>query len=389
MIKSNKKFIFCETPPLEYKGFGFSVLLFHLFNKNNNVEKFFTFKYYKEVNKPDFNYNDYPIILLDRIIPNWLYKIIPNRILEVVREFFFYISLFRLIKEFNSKPNFPILFCIGSNSKPVFYSYIFYKFIKNPIQLYIVDDFELLTNKNSFSISNRFGLYVFPKIIKNCQKIFVISKGLEQKYFNKYSINTEIIYPSFLPIRNIKIDYKTNNEFHFVFSGGLSRIYNSTLLIFANSLIKLNSIQNQFNYKLIIQTYTQFDEYKKIGFPESVTQYTTSKERNSNIDSYCKSDCFLIPYSFREDEKNIVSTSFPQKIAELIQLSRPLLYFGPDFGSVSIFFKENNLNFLLNSTLESDIINEILKISKNEDKNYIKLYETVYEKYFNPNIKIL
>jgi hypothetical protein len=85
--------------------------------------------------------------------------------------------------------------------------------------------------------------------------------------------------------------------------------------------------------------------------------------------------CFA-PYSFQENSKVMVSTSFPCKMMDYLAASKFILVYGPKYSSSVQYFKEHGLSQVLFEedleALQNTIMNQI-----NTPIDYSKTYQKV------------
>lgn len=293
-------------------------------------------------------------------------------------------ALPRLRTVAHKNPTEPIMVCVGASARPVLYAYFLSLFLKNELWLYIVDDFHKINKLNGNKLEQLISNLFFKRVLRSTKRLIVISNGLREKYFQEFGIDSQVLLPCFdkVQLQNNRM-MPGNRAFTFVFSGGLSMLYNDTLKQFAIQLSELKS-RNELNSRLIIQTYSAFEDFARLDFPANVVEYRTSAERSSNIPSFREADCFIVPYSFDKVYADLVSTSFPQKVAELIQLRRPILFVGPKYSSVIDFFHKRNTSFIVNEDNLHNLSNIILEIAQNSrNEEILRDYATIYEEYFS------
>ncbi len=148
--------------------------------------------------------------------------------------------------------------------------------------------------------------------------------------------------------------------------------------MFASAIEQLNSEANsEIVFKLIVQTYSSYTDFESLNFDERFVSYSTTSNREEILNVYKNGDCFLIPYSFAVEDKGLVTTSFPQKVAEIIQYGKKVLVFAPEYSSVAKFFVQNKLSHVCKSTKIDELQTSIRVVSSQniDDCDYTNAYE--------------
>ncbi|PRY12313.1 hypothetical protein CLV24_10856 [Pontibacter ummariensis] len=374
-----------EDPPLKKKGFGLSVLMYNiLYSLKEKKNVVFTFKgANNNISLQDITEDSsWDVILLDHALS--MIRDIPvlGKFKSFEMLFSFFLSLRTLRRTMRTDASEPVLVSVGASARPVLYAFMLGFLIKNPIWLYIVDDFERINEINNNRFEKILAKLFFKRVIRSVSKVFVISEGLKDKYLRSFGINSFELLPCFGRVgsQQTETSLTTTNESKcvFVFSGGLSILYNDTLRLFAEQLKELKKKENK-EYKLIIQTYSSREQYEAVDFPADIVEYRTSTERSSNLPSFQEANCFIVPYSFDQDHKDLVSTSFPQKVAELIQLNKPMLFIGPSYSSVIKFFESHAVPYVVNQDNLQCLPRIISDIATTGiDKFVQELYASIY-----------
>jgi hypothetical protein len=373
-----------DTPPLKSKGSGISVLLYNMLTAlagSYNLSVL-TFCIETKVTPKEIiedNPANHVLVFDSRFLK--IYKMVRFGILKKIVQFISFLCFIpHLIRKYNNDQN-VFITVVGASIAPVYKAWLLMKFVpRSKHCLYIVDDLELINRK----YKNRFELFLISMFLKRTIQqtdlLISISKGLKDLYLTKYNKDSLILFPHFkrvMPLVSKQI--QNNNEFVFLFTGGLNLLYNESLKFFASVIEQMNKQNDQhLIFKLIIQTYSDYKDFEALNFNENYVFFSTSDNRDELLNVYEKCNCFLIPYSFAEADKGMVVTSFPQKIAEIIQYGKQILVFGPDYSSVNSFFYSNHLDFICDK-LDYDDLKTVISKAVNFESNFTA-YEDVYNK---------
>jgi hypothetical protein len=371
-----------HSPPLQNKGSGLSVLLYSILSALPDFERtIITFCGEAKVDPAEIRKDnaDAKVIICDSLF-NKLYR---YKVARLYRSFLigisFIFSLGKIGRRIN-KPDTLVITAIGASAIPL-WKFLLLKalFKKAKHGLYIVDDLHLINQK----LNNRSELLLIKlfleRSIRRCDRLLVISNGLQENYKKLFNVDSLLLLPHFAK-RDALPANLPGEKFTFLFSGGLSFLYNAPLYKFAEVLDSINK-EGACKYKLElkIQTYTPKPEFDRLGFNNLPASYSTVNNRSELINIYTNSNCFIVPYTFEAGDRAIVETSFPQKVAELIQYNRPILLFSPAYSSVAIFFKNNQLSYLCSNENTTELKQAILSVVDEyysfNSKNYIKAYD--------------
>jgi glycosyltransferase involved in cell wall biosynthesis len=270
----------------------------------------------------------------------------------------------------SSKPLWKFLLASASNSRAKF-------------GLYIVDDLELINKKLKRTVELFIIRLLLPLCFKRADYIITISEGLRQNYLKRYKKDSLVLLPTFSKREVLPGKRIGREKFTLLFTGGLSFLYNSTLIKIASILEKQNKLLDG-QFELVIQTYSSYAYFKQLGFNEEYVRYSRVENRDDLKDIYINCDCFVIPYSFIEEDKSIVASSFPQKIAEIIQYGKSLLVVGPSCSSIVAFFKKNNLKYVVDENDLSHLDDLLMHLRNNKSKQTQK-HLIAYERFFSKN----
>ncbi len=382
----NRIIFLSHTPPLKIKGSGLSVLLYNIiFSLQNFNKEIITYCGEVKVGEKEIKKDNSALKVL--ICDAWfskLYQIKGSRFFRgLLMGISFIISLPRIGKQIN-KENTLVTVVIGTSAKPLL-EFLILKYIFRKVKygLYIVDDLELINSKLNNKYESFLTKKLLPASIKKSDYLITISYGLSNTYLTKYGKSSYVLLPHF-SARNCLVRTSIDKSFTFLFTGGLNFLYNESLLQLASVIDGINRTNKYtFVLKLKIQTYSPEAEFKKLGFTSSHVIYSTVDNRNELLNIYNNCQCFVVPYSFNLEDKQIVESSFPQKVAEIIQYGKPILVFGPDYSSVVQFFNNSDLNYVCNSLTDNMLQNTIFKIVEDYDTFNELSYLNAYNKFLS------
>ncbi|QTE39014.2 hypothetical protein J3L18_08150 [Mucilaginibacter gossypii] len=381
---NKRKLVFLsDDPPLRSKGVGISVLLYNILLALKQEElSLVTFCGNVKATAQEIREDNEGITV---IICDAKFKRLNNiRLLnKIIKEVSFIISLRKIGSIINDSDVF-VVAPIGASGILLWrFQILKFLFNKPKYGLYIVDDLEAINKKLNRKFENFSISKLLPRAIKDSNFLINISQGLRETYLKQFDKDSHVLLPHFLK-REPLIRSSSTDLFTFLFTGGLSFLYNEPLL-------ELDAVLNEINdsglcnkkLRLQIQTYTDRSEFDALHFTSPTTFYSTVKNRDELIDVYNQCQCFIIPYSFNDADKQMIKTSFPQKVAEIIQYRRPILVYGPAYSSVVDFFNTNALGYVCDSQNKEKLKESVLQIVDQYQQFDGEKYISVYDLYLS------
>ena len=381
-----KVFFLSDTPPLKTKGAGISVLLFNMLSalRSNYDLTVITFckefyQYKHEIVEDNAEAN---LVICDDALTGMYRSIKLGIVKSIFQSLSFLISVPRIIRMARGNEQFFVTL-IGASGRPLWKTLVLMILLpKSKHGLYIVDDLELINKNLNYRFENLIIKFFLPIVIKKSDFLITISTGLRDLYLNKYAKDSKVLFPHYKEIDKIALDEVDKDNFTFLFTGGLSLLYNDSLKAFAVALEDLKIANMKF--RLIIQTYSNRSEFDKLNFNDTYVSYSSCKDRSELLAIYQQCDCFIVPYSFDRCNQGLVSTSFPQKIAEIIQYGKKILFYGPNYSSVGEFFRINNLKYVCNQD-DKPSLQQLLTELYLDESDFNSFYEYAYKKDFSSN----
>jgi hypothetical protein len=377
---------FCDNPPLKEKGFGLSVLTYNqLLGLGPAVKHVLTFRSTNGVSAKDILADaKWPTLLCEGPLGFLSEKRLKGKVRALVEGLGFMLSLPRIVAIARRDPGSPVFVPVGASASPLWRVRLLQALLPNPFHLYFVDDIEQINSRLVRKGEMFWARHMLPAVIRKAQRVLAISEGLGLAYRERHDVRADILLPCFQQVSAPpRADTAGAKPFTFVFSGGLSFLYNDTLLLFQEALRAFNHAHPDTPCRLLLQTYSGRKQFQELGFEDGLVEYRTSEKRG-DFASYREADCFLVPYSFDPTMKIMVSTSFPQKVAELLQLGRPILFFGPSYSSVIGFFKAAGMPHVVDAAEAARLQAGIMELIRNpRDPVLQERYQEIRRKHFS------
>ena len=298
----------------------------------------------------------------------------------------FKINLSRSIKKIhNSGANW--IFCpCGVNPHSLYRGIRLAQACNLPIAVYLVDDFLSGAELSDDTTALRTAQQDIPLWLKQVDQIFVISEGLKSRIRSLYNLDSAVLPLPYALDPNDKPSEKSLElkevDQEIIFVGNLSHFYIDGLKQMVQAIDEINSTIGS-NIKLRLTLPSSKDAQNIIGHYDCIR----CKPCANNLDLYraihSSMLCFA-PYSFREEYKIMVSTSFPSKILEYLSAARHILILGPPDATSVDYFNKNKLNTVLTNENPKEI-REIIIGQLNGNAEYSSKYREVLRQNHDPN----
>ncbi len=251
-----------------------------------------------------------------------------------------------------------------------------------PVDVYLVDDFE------SSAILNKQGAFAKKvntweqRILKRVDRVFTISRGFAERLECKTGIRCRWL-PVPILLKPDELEYKkppSRSIKTIAYLGAINPLYTGAIKMLLDKIRSLNSDGKKI--QLLVMTYTEPETvYRVLGRSEDFALF-----HNAPIEECRKrlteSDVIFLPYTFEEQHRVMVSTSFPSRLAEVIRAGRPLLVFGPEYASLPRYFIENSLDICITNPSQLDWV--LKNIESYDNPETIQAYKRAVMKYHTP-----
>jgi len=251
--------------------------------------------------------------------------------------------------------------------------------------VYLVDDIEASLVPRSAWIIRPFLGSLLKCVLLRSVRVFAISNGFVERLNERYACRAEWLpLPSVSSppdhIGNCAGQAKTRA---IAFVGALNHLYNDPLRDLYEEIVALNAdVPLTEQYHLEIITYSDPERFlSSLAHRRFVSAFRNLSDSEMTTRLRNSVACFL-PYSFRSEDRVMVSTSFSCKILEYYSSGRPILVYGPPYASIPRFFKDEGMQIC--ATSRSELKDALVALQSHDDGKYQKQYSRVWDKYHSP-----
>jgi hypothetical protein len=260
--------------------------------------------------------------------------------------------------------------------------WIISKTIFLPLEIYLVDDLEESARLGSKKWLRRMIPRLERAVLQRASKVWVISKGYIHHLQQKYGQRSEwlpLALGDVAEVAHVPFVPDSGGVRPVIFVGALNMLYRDALADLYDEISAWNQKpEAPFQLQLQIVTYgspaafiaslpdQRYVDFT-IGAPEALLR---EKVRNSWA--------VFLPYSFREEMKVMVSTSFSLKFKDALTSGRPVLVYGPEYASIPQYFREENLP--LCATHRGELGRMLMEIDEADSPELIRRYSQLLQR---------
>ncbi len=253
-----------------------------------------------------------------------------------------------------------------------------------PLDIYLVDDLEESARLARQPLVAWLARLLEPKVLRSAQRVFTISPGYAEHLHRKYGAAAQwlpIPVPQ-LPVAHQPFRPQQPDVRSIAFVGAVNPLYLGALKDVLRAIEAWNSDKNVFQLRLLFLTYSSPAYIEEQLGPSA---HVEVRFRAGDEEFQCRlreSWAVVVPYSFAEEVRVMVTTSFPSKLVAAFLVGRPILVYGPSYASLPRYFTENGLHFHANSLPQLKRV--LHEIDRNDTIELMQRYEAVIGRLHSP-----
>jgi hypothetical protein len=253
-----------------------------------------------------------------------------------------------------------------------------------PLDICLVDDLEQSARLAGQPLVSRLVRWIEPRVLCRADRVFTISRGYAEHLERKYGVvgrwlpipvpASPIVYHPYMPRQP---DVRT-----IAFIGAVNPLYVGALKEILRAIKEWNEAGNRFNLRLLLLTYTEPDYIEReLGASHSLeTRFRTNSEEFSQC--LRESWAIVVPYSFADDVRLMVSTSFPSKLVASFLVGRPIIVYGPSYASLPRYFQENGLPLCAHSLPQ--LTGVLREVERRDTMALMQSYDAIIDRLHSP-----
>lgn len=254
-----------------------------------------------------------------------------------------------------------------------------------PTEIYLVDDIEASARHGA---SRRLRPWLQPllaAVIKRSATVHAISPGFVEHLNERFGCRAQ-----WLPLPSLSAPPAaelfracTGEKRHIVFIGALNHLYVDALRDLYEEICRFNAEGNR-DYKLVLEiiSYGSAEAFLT-SLPNRDWVVFFHKLPDTEMHRHLSSAyACILPYSFKPEERLMVSTSFSCKILEYYACGRPILVYGPAYASIPRYFCEENLP--LCATNREELKAALTNLEAWQKAELLAHYSEVWKRHHSP-----
>jgi hypothetical protein len=247
---------------------------------------------------------------------------------------------------------------------------------RRPLELYLVDDLESSARHKGKTIQATLARISQRFLLNKYDKVHLISEGYIDFIYENYKVRG-----SLLPVvlRSESCIYSEHfSEFKDIaYVGSINYLYMDSLFEIAEALTNDTELRDK-KFRLVIYSNHIPLAVRMLSDNYSVVcaEALSNEDLSENLR---KAYACILPYSFSDEYKTMVSTAFPSKISDYFASGRPIIGYAPNYSSVSQYFIKNKIPLLC--TKKEDLTQTFKNIHLNDNKELIDKYKDIIANY--------
>lgn len=376
---------YTDAPPLLEGGHGNHGIAFQIINSLGNQCAFIlTRKFRRSISKEAIQEaaGNYPLILHPDAAGYGFKKI--STVLSGILDILIFTGWIFFSKDIRSDKRKWFILC-GADYWFLFHVLLLQK-IRIPTNIYFVDEIQASAKKNNLPKWLHFWVRkTLSFVLKNSHTVFAISEGFVDYLKKEYQCDAKWLplTISSPPCVQLVAKRKLEKEKKIVFTGALNDLYLDGLKDLYEEIVAINSTHYSRNpWHLEVLSYNPPNRLLEILPHSKYLVYHYNLSSQERILSLSQASACFLPYSFCENNKVMVSTSFSCKIVEYFLTGCAIVVYGPKYSSISKYFVKENLPFCASNKKE---LRQVLhNLDSINDADYLQKYRAVWMRHHSP-----
>lgn len=226
-----------------------------------------------------------------------------------------------------------------------------------PYDLFLVDDYEEFVRFHGQAYLAPAVRFFERRALARADRVFVISQGYADHLQAKYNQRAH-----WLPVLAVKDapaiwrPYRAAalDERPIVFVGSIHFLYQQGLIDLHEAIGNWNRGSHPYRLRLQIVTRREPPELLKALGPNPALDLVLGASDAERDRLSGEAWAIFLPYSFTPEARHFVTTSFSYKFTDAIAAGRPIVVYGPSYGSLPRYFQEEALPLCATSKGELD-----------------------------------
>ena len=223
-----------------------------------------------------------------------------------------------------------------------------------PLDLFLVDDYEEGTRRSRQHYLLPAVRFFEKRFLRRMDRVFVISRGfgdhLQAKYGQRAHWLPVLVNGTVPAWRSFQPG--TPDVRDLVFVGSVNFLYEDGLVDFYQAVAAWNQRSPAYRLRLkLITRQRPGGLLRRLPSTEHLELVLDADDQTKAL-HVRNAWAITLPYSFATEEKVFVTTSFSYKFTDAITAGRPIVVYGPSYGSIPRYFREEGLPLQANSPTE-------------------------------------
>jgi len=252
-----------------------------------------------------------------------------------------------------------------------------------PTDIFLMDDLEASARMQGRKLGALSARMMESLFLSRLDTVWTISEGYGSYLQRKYKIDTEFLP---LPIRRESIDYQeydpSAEKKVIGYSGGIHGLYQSVLRELVGYMAEYNQTA-AVPYVLRIFVAKKPSDINEVLLDTTHVEVVEGLNNQQLVKGLSQSYANLLPYSFDDSFKLMVSTAFSCKTSEYLACGRPLLIYGPEYATVPRHFVKAGIPLV--ETRQGSVGQLLSEIANHDSPRLIESYNRLLSQFHSPS----
>ena len=228
--------------------------------------------------------------------------------------------------------------------------------------VYEMDDWKVNIEKAGWTAQLLERCY-HRKLLKRASRVWVISEKMADAFKIRYGIGASVL-PHCVDISKYKKPKKPKDvsRCYIYYTGA---IYGAQADAVLNVIAAIEDI-NDINIVLVVYTNQTKADLAALGISKKKVVIKEAVPVEEIPEILSKADILLLPFSFRSDERAVVSSSYPTKTADYLASGVPILVHAPPYSTIAENAKNNGWGIVVDEPKIDEIKDAIISLFKND-----------------------
>jgi glycosyltransferase involved in cell wall biosynthesis len=203
-----------------------------------------------------------------------------------------------------------------------------------PLVVYEMDEWRASLGEQSAWITRKLEAVFHPRVLNEARTIWAISDEMAESFRSRFGVDSRIL-PHCVDVERYGVSRSIGDArskgFRLVYTGS---VYGAQSDAIRNVLRAVESVGHR-SYKVVIYTGQSSGELAEQGIQGRCLQIERSVPLRKIPEVLSTADALLLALSFDDEQRDVVATSMPTKVADYLASGVPVMVHAPPYAAVT------------------------------------------------------